>query len=388
MTDSIENHDYAMSFGDQLLKIGKTLVPNAETRHDKLAQFAAQAKFLPKPSIDSTINVNRTITFADKSNTLSFGSPIILAAGANKYGENIPDFSNLGFGGIAVGTVTRRSRKGNPYRPRIRMLEEDRGIQNSMGLNNPGVEHICQVVDRDLIKAHKKGLSVGISIGETPGLDDPTDKLDDILQSFRRAYNAADYVEINVSCPNTGHDRIDGQMAYLETMLDQIMTIRKSLPVRKAVYAKLSPDMGAKHLEEVLELTKNSGVNGLVLFNTFPGNKAKFLNLLNGPDSLKSVAGEGALGGLSGRPLYVNTYRALDYIKNKYPEFSILPSGGIDHGYKVWDMLNIGADAVQSYSVLGYRWFGIRKMIAELQQKMTLSGQPDLDEYLNSKFYK
>lgn len=167
-------------------------------------------------------------------------------------------------------------------------------------------------------------------------------------------------------------------------MLQQVMSIRKSLPVRKAVYAKLSPDMGAKQLEGVLELVKDCGVNGLILFNTFPGNKAKYLDLLHGADSLKSVAGEGALGGLSGRPLYVNTYRAVAYIKEKYPEFSILASGGIDHGNKVWDLMNIGADAVQSYSVLAYRWFGVWKMLQELQVELLDKGQPNLDEYFDT----
>ena len=387
MNDAIENHEYDMNMGDHFLALLKKIVPNAETRHDKLAQFAAMAKFIPKPKIDSVLDLTRTIKFSDKSNTLSLGSPIILAAGANKYGENIPQFANLGFGGLAVGTVTRRSREGNPFRPRIRMLEEDRGIQNSMGLNNPGVEHICKIVDRDLILAHKKGLSVGISVSETPGLDDSSDKLEDIIQTFRKAYNAADYVEINVSCPNTGHQRLDGQMAYLKKMLNRVMTIRKSLPVRKAVYAKLSPDMGAKQLEAVLELVKDCGLNGLILFNTFPGNKAKYLDLFHGPDSLKPVAGEGALGGLSGRPLYINTYRAVNYIKEKYPEFSILASGGVDHGYKVWDLMKIGADAVQAYSVVGYRFMGVWKMLSELQDCMYDNGITRIDELFDIEDY-
>lgn len=383
MADQIDNYDYEITSGDRFLALVKKMIPNAETRHDKLSQMATMAKWLPKPKIDSAVDLTRTIKFADKSNTLTFGSPVILAAGANKYGEVIPDFARLGFGGLTVGTVTRRSREGNPFRPRIRMLEDDRGIQNSMGLNNPGVEHICKIVDRDLIKAHKVGMSIGISISETPGLDDPTDKLEDIIQTFRKAYNAADYVEINVSCPNTGHQRLDSQMAYLEKMLKQVMSIRKSLPVRKAVYAKLSPDMGAKQLEAVLELVNDCGVNGLILFNTFPGNKAKYLDLIHGADSLQAVAGEGALGGLSGRPLYINTYRAVSYIKEKYPHFSILASGGVDHGGKVWDLMNVGADAVQSYSVVAFRWFGVWKMLQELQVELLERGQPNLDEYFD-----
>ena len=104
----------------------------------------------------------------------------------------------------------------------------------------------------------------------TPGIEDEEMRQEDIIYTFRKAYNAADYVEINLSCPNTGQQRIDAQLRYLDRILSNIMKIRKSLPVRKAVYAKLSPDMGEEQLLALLSLVESHGINGLVLFNTFP----------------------------------------------------------------------------------------------------------------------
>ena len=150
-----------------------------------------------RPDLGKTLK--RVITFPDHSNSLYFGCPIILAAGANKTAERIKDYANVGFGGITVGTATRNFREGNTHRPRIGFLEEDRAIYNSMGLNNEGVEVIAKRVDEQLVKAHKAGLCVGISVAETPGLTDPEEKIKDIIESFTIAYKAADYIEINVS---------------------------------------------------------------------------------------------------------------------------------------------------------------------------------------------
>jgi hypothetical protein len=153
--------------------------------------------------------LKRVITFPDHSNSLYLGCPIILAAGANKTAKRICDYANMGFGGITVGTATRKFREGNTHRPRIGFLENERAIHNSMGLNNEGVEVIARRADEQLTKAHKVGLCVGVSVAETPGLTDDEEKLKDLLESFAIAYKAGDFIEINLSCPNTGESRVD-----------------------------------------------------------------------------------------------------------------------------------------------------------------------------------
>ena len=265
----------------------------------------------------------------------------------------------------------------------IKRMNADRAIQNSMGLNNPGIDVVAKRVDSQFGAARKRELAVGLSIAETPGLQDEEERLDDVIYSFRKAYNVAEYVEINLSCPNTGHQRIDAQLKYLDRVLQSVMHIRSSIPVRKAVYAKLSPDLGERQLQALLELVTQHNINGLVLFNTFPGSRSEFLEMRTQPDALKPVRQDGDLGGLSGRPLYVNTFRAVEYIKNKLPDKSIIAVGGIDHGAKVFDLLRMGADAVQMYSALSYRWFAARRMQAELYECLAKSGCSTLTELLD-----
>ena len=386
------DHDYAATAGDRLLSLIKRLVPSPEARHRQLANFAKWAPFVPfKPlpkipyGMRAKKPLERVIRFSDKSNPLYLNCPIILAAGGNKEGTDLAAYANIGFGGVSVGTATRVPREGNPFRPRIRMLNADRAIQNSMGLNNPGIDVVAKRVDSQFGAARKRELAVGLSIAETPGLQDEEERLDDVIYSFRKAYNVAEYVEINLSCPNTGHQRIDAQLKYLDRVLQSVMHIRSSIPVRKAVYAKLSPDLGERQLQALLELVTQHNINGLVLFNTFPGARSEFLEMQTRPDALKPVRQDGDLGGLSGRPLYVNTFRAVEYIKNRLPDKSIIAVGGIDHGAKVFDLLRMGADAVQMYSALSYRWFAARRMQAELYECLEKSGCSTLSELLDGE---
>ena len=127
-----------------------------------------------------------------------------------------------------VGTATRHFREGNTHRPRIGFRTRS-SIYNSTGLNNEGVEVISKRVDEQLIKLIKKGFVLGVSVAETPGLTDPEEKLKDIIESFSIAYKSADYIEINVSCPNTGEDRIDLDTNFAEKVFSNITNSETSV---------------------------------------------------------------------------------------------------------------------------------------------------------------
>jgi dihydroorotate dehydrogenase len=53
----------------------------------------------------------------------------------------------------------------------------------------------------------------------------------------------------------------------------------------------------------------------------------------------------------------------------------------VDHGAKVLDLLEAGADAVQAYSVLAYRWNAIRRMNKELLTAMRARGLTTLEGF-------
>lgn len=376
----VVHHDYRNGLGDMLLEAGKSMVRNPETRHKLLSTFAAVANSIPIGRTPS-FELEKTIRFYDRSMPITVASPIMLAAGGNKSAERLAAFSALGFGAVTVGSATSGHREGNEFRPRIRMLPLDRAMTNSMGLNNPGIEVIAHEVDKALGHCHKRKLALGISVADTPGMEDPDQKIADVMSTFRRAYRAADYIELNVSCPNTGLDRMDRDETFLADLLHEIMEARKGLAPKKAVFVKISPDMSARSLDNNLQIIADAGVTGLVLFNTFPGEKARYLRMQSPESDIGPVTGTGGKGGLSGRILYKNTLPAVQYIRKQLPKLTLFASGGIDHGSKVMDLLDAGAEAVQCYTVLAYRWNAIRKMNRELLIAMHARGIHSLDGY-------
>ena len=175
---------------------------------------------------------------------------------------------------------------------------------------------------------------------------------------------------------------MDDQEGFLAELLREIMEARKSLAPKKAVFVKLSPDMSAHSLDNNLQIISDAGVTGLVLFNTFPGEKARYLRMTTAESDIAPVTASGGKGGLSGRILYKNTLPAVQYIHRQLPKLTIFASGGIDHGSKVMDLLDAGADAVQCYTVLAYRWNAIRRMNRELLDAMRARGIQSLDGYV------
>ena len=356
---------------------------NPEFRHDSLKHVARFAPIIPfmggRPDLSKTLN--RVVTFADGSNPLHFGCPIMLAAGANKTAKRICDFANMGFGGISVGTATRHVREGNTYRPRIGFIENDRAIHNSMGLNNDGVDAVTRRVDTQITAAHRVQMCVGISVAETPGLTDENEKLKDIVESFSIAYRVADYVEINLSCPNTGENRLDLDMTLVNKIFTAITDYRNKQPVRKAIYAKLSPDMPENHTATIMDMLVKVGVNGVVMGNTYPTKKVTDLPVHVKYDDLTPLRADNDRGGMSGRPLYENTVKNVKFIREHYPQMSVIACGGIDHGYKIYDLIKLGVDAVQCYSVVAFRWMAAHAMRKELEEALLKDGFKTLADY-------
>lgn len=373
-----------MRVSDRILALIRRIFHNnPEFRHDSLKHVARFAPIIPfmggRPDLSKTLNC--VVTFADGSNPLHFGCPIMLAAGANKTAKRICDFANMGFGGISVGTATRHVRVGNTYRPRIGFIENDRAIHNSMGLNNDGVDAVTRRVDTQITAAHRVQMCVGISVAETPGITDENEKLKDIVESFSIAYRVADYVEINLSCPNTGENRLDLDMTLVNKIFTAITDYRNKQPVRKAIYAKLSPDMPENHTATIMDMLVKVGVNGVVMGNTYPTKKITDLPVHVKYDDLTPLRADNDRGGMSGRPLYENTVRNVKFIREHYPQMSVIACGGIDHGYKIYDLIKLGVDAVQCYSVVAFRWMAAHAMRKELEEALSKDGYRTLADY-------
>src|SRR6266542_975524 len=76
---------------------------------------------------------------------LRLANPVGLAPGFDKDAALLPGLSQLGFGYIVVGSITREPRYGNPF-PRLVRYPERLSIANSMGLPNRGLAEAIRLL--------------------------------------------------------------------------------------------------------------------------------------------------------------------------------------------------------------------------------------------------
>ena len=241
----------------------------------------------------------------------SFANPVGLAAGFDKNAQLVRFWGKAGFGFCEVGSVSARASQGN-NKPRAFRLPADRAIINRMGLNNDGAEDIS----RRLKKLPREGvLPLGINIAKT---HDPQimgeGALLDFRHSFRLLASLADYIVLNISCPNTAEGKTFEDPGSLDELLGTVISDREDLGVHVPILVKLSPTF-SQHvvfdsaIEEILAVVQQHGVQGLVATNTASDRQ----NLVTSVEEIERIG----RGGLSGAPLTTRTTRLVNYLYEK-----------------------------------------------------------------------
>jgi dihydroorotate dehydrogenase len=154
---------------------------------------------------------------------------------------------------------------------------------------------------------------IGVSIMGHP-LQEGAERLRGVLRCLRTALPLADFIELNVSCPNVGRrDEGEGGVARAPEDSELRQTIRAVVTVRDAtarddgrrvpLLLKLA-EVG--HAEETVRALVELGVDGIVLLNSQHDHAA----LPTGEDAaLVRCYGEQYDGGLSGRPIAARAAR-------------------------------------------------------------------------------
>lgn len=294
---------------------------------------------------------------------LHFSNPVGLAAGFDKNGVAAKIFAELGFGFVEVGSITAHPSSGNPL-PRSFRLPEDFGLINRMGLNNDGAEIITQRLSKINIP-----IPLGINIAKTHDpniLDDMA--VEDYLFSFRQAESVADYITLNISCPNTSEGKTFEDEQALNNLLQGIQEIKsKHTP---PILVKFSVDLERKELEKLVSVCEKNNVDGYVATNTSLSRKG----LKADKEELRRIG----KGGLSGRPIARRSTQLIawlfDLLQGSKP---IIGVGGIDSLESALDKLKAGADLLQVYTGLIYKGPGlvseINRGLAEIMNKHNLS---------------
>lgn len=272
---------------------------------------------------------------------LRFDNPLGIAAGFDKNGLVVDQLAALGFGFVEVGTVTFRSQPGNA-KPRLFRLPEDEALINRFGFNNDGA---ARVVER--LKRSRRKCVIGVNIGKNK--DVPLESaLENYLESFRLAYDVADYVAINVSSPNTPNLRELQRADSLLELLGEIQNLNRSISETKGIglkplLVKIAPDLDRPEIESIAAIAQSLELSGIIATNTTVSR-----------EGLKTVIDEA--GGLSGRPV---RRRSTEVIRTIYEAtggaLPIIGVGGVFCAADAFEKIAAGASLVQAYTGFIYR---------------------------------
>jgi len=277
---------------------------------------------------------------------IKFPNPIGLAAGFDKNAKLYNQFSNFGFGFIEIGTVTPSPQEGTPKK-RLFRLVNDEAIINRMGFNNIGVEEVVKRLK------YNKGVIVGGNIGKNK-ITDFNNSIQDYLICFEKLYPYVNYFAINVSSPNTENLRDLQQRDLLKNLLEAIQNKNKSYSSTKPVLLKISPDLSEDQLIDIIEVIKETSIDGIIATNTTLARD----NLCSSKDLVNQM------GGLSGRPI---SERATNVIKFLYQKSNgsipIIGVGGIMDSDDAIEKIKAGASLIQLYTGFVYNGPSIVKKI-------------------------
>ena len=195
-----------------------------------------------------------------KTNLLGFvmNSPVIGASGTVGYGveyEELADFAKIG--GISGKGLTLHGQYGNKGE---RLWETPSGLINSIGLQNPGVQHFIDVELPEMLELKQKYGTVAIA-----NLGGHSEE-EYVEGAAMLSESAVDIVELNISCPNV---KVGG-MAYgvkAEAAGEVVRMVRAAC--KKPLMVKLSPQ--AENIPEMCRAVEAAGADAIQPDQHLPG---------------------------------------------------------------------------------------------------------------------
>ncbi len=283
---------------------------------------------------------------------LKFKNPVGLAAGLDKNGEAIDFFGALGFGHIEVGTVTPKAQDGNP-KPRMFRILGAQGIINRMGFNNKGVDYLVE----NLKKRTFDGI-LGVSIGknETTPIENA---VDDYLICMNKVYQYADYIAVNVSCPNTPDlTKLQAEeplVKLLKPLKEEQSKLQAQFNKYVPLVVKISPDLSDETIETLCKVCIELQIDGMTCTNTTVNREV-----------IHGLEHASEWGGLSGEPLRSLSNLTLQKVNKCLDgKLPIIGVGGVSNAISAREKLSNGASLVQLYSSLVYRGPNVVKSIVD-----------------------
>jgi len=183
--------------------------------------------------------------------------------------------------------------------------------------------------------------------------------LSDYGDVYKKVYQKADYIAINISSPNTPGLRDLQNEAALEALLAGIKQLRLKLEdvhqLKRPLALKLSPDLDQRAIPAIADLLDKYDVDCLIATNTTIAR-----------DTVQGQPLARESGGLSGLALRDRSRHILSaFYAELGDDIPIISVGGIDSAEEALLRLELGAKLVQLYTGLIYRGPGLVSAIAK-----------------------
>jgi dihydroorotate dehydrogenase (NAD+) catalytic subunit len=252
---------------------------------------------------------------------IEFKNPVIAASGTFGFGEEYAQFYDVSkLGGICTKGLTLNQKEGNDG---IRVFETRGGMLNSVGLQNPGVDHFIQ---HELPSMKKFNTVIIANLGGA--------SIDDYIRGIEKLNNTdIDMLELNISCPNVK----SGGMAFgikSEVAYEIVKEVRNIC--KKPLMVKLSPN--AEDIIDMAYKCCEAGAESISLVNTFKGMAIDI--------NKRKPIFDNVTAGLSGPAIKPIALRMV-YEVSRAVNVPVVGLGGISNWKDAIEFIMAGASAIQ-----------------------------------------
>ncbi len=289
---------------------------------------------------------------------ITLDNPIIPASGTFGFGYEFAELYDINvLGSFSFKGTTKDPRFGNPT-PRI--AECERGMINSVGLQNPGVEKVISEELPKLKACFNKPVMAnisGFSIDEYKYTCEMIDKEEQV-----------GWIEVNISCPNV-HGGGMGFGTSPESAAEVTAAVKSV--TTKPVIVKLTPNV--TDIVSIAKACEEAGADGISLINTLLGMRIDL-------KSKKPVVAN-KMGGFSGPAIFPVALRMV-YQVYEAVKIPIVGMGGVSSAEDVIEMMLAGATAVEVGAANLVDPFACRDIIAALPAAMEKYNIKDLNDII------
>ena len=289
-------------------------------------------------------------------NGVDFKNPVIAASGTFGFGQEYNNFYDVSIlGGISTKGLTLRKKDGNTG---IRVYETKGGMMNSVGLQNPGVDHFIEYELKDMKKLNTN-IIANVGGGCIEDYEIAVSKLNE---------TDIDMIELNISCPNVK----SGGMAFgikSNVAFEVVDKIKKI--TNKPLMVKLSPN--AENIVDMALQCEKAGADSISLINTIKGMAIDI--------NKRKPVFDNIYAGLSGPAVKPIALRMVHEV-SKAVNIPVIGLGGISTAEDAIEFMMAGARAIQIGTVNFNNPLAGKEIVQGIEDFLLKEGIKDINEII------